>query len=159
MLGILAGYETADSGCNGVGDLGSPNLNKEEGMKALSIKQPWAYLLLGPKDIENRTWPTTFRGRTYIHAGQRYDNDAEAWLWGNGFSVMEVLLMSSPLMPENVPSLTRGAIIGEVDIIDCVTESKSPWFVGPYGFVRTNPIRYAKPIPYKGKLRFFEVTA
>jgi len=34
-------------------------------MKALSILQPWAWLVVnGHKDIENRTWGTGFRGRS-----------------------------------------------------------------------------------------------
>lgn len=38
-------------------------------MKALSIRQPWAWLILhGGKDIENRSWNTNFRGRFLIHA-------------------------------------------------------------------------------------------
>ena len=38
-------------------------------MKALSIRQPWAWLILhGGKDIENRTWATKLRGRVLIHA-------------------------------------------------------------------------------------------
>lgn len=32
-------------------------------MKALTIKQPWASLIVhGIKDIENRTWRTDYRG-------------------------------------------------------------------------------------------------
>jgi hypothetical protein len=49
-----------------------------------------------------------------------------------------------------------GAIIGEVDIIDCVTESNSLWFEGKYGFVLANPVLYDKPIPCRGQLGFFE---
>lgn len=31
----------------------------------LSIRQPWAWLIVnGYKDIENRTWPTHFRGKS-----------------------------------------------------------------------------------------------
>lgn len=38
-------------------------------MKALSIKQPFAALIVhGIKDIENRTWKTNYRGKIYIHA-------------------------------------------------------------------------------------------
>ncbi len=52
----------------------------------------------------------------------------------------------------------RYSIFNEVDIVDCVTESKSPWFItGNYGFVLANPKLYQKPIPYKGMLGFFEV--
>ncbi len=38
-------------------------------MKAISIKQPWTYLIAsGIKDVENRSWETSYRGRVYIHA-------------------------------------------------------------------------------------------
>ena len=41
-------------------------------MKALSIRQPWAWLIVnGYKDIENRTWSTDFSGRAYVNAGKR----------------------------------------------------------------------------------------
>ena len=62
------------------------------------------------------------------------------------------------IYPDQWDAMTFGALIGEVDIIDCVTESKSPWFVGRYGFTLTNPKLYDKPIPYRGQLGFFEVT-
>lgn len=39
-------------------------------MKAISIHQPWAWLIVeGYKDIENRTWLTAYRGPVLIHAG------------------------------------------------------------------------------------------
>ena len=51
-------------------------------MKALTIKQPWAYLIIhGGKDIENRTWRTKYRGRILIHAAKADDKkskDADA---------------------------------------------------------------------------------
>ena len=38
-------------------------------VKVLSVKNPFAYLILqGGKDVENRTWTTDYRGRLYIHA-------------------------------------------------------------------------------------------
>mgnify|MGYP002359850962 FL=1 len=38
-------------------------------MKALSIRQPWAGLIIhGYKDIENRDWPTRYRGPLLVHA-------------------------------------------------------------------------------------------
>jgi|GEM_PF-3784742 len=43
--------------------------------KAISIKQPWAYLICtGIKDIENRTWkcPEKYIGqRVYVHASAK----------------------------------------------------------------------------------------
>jgi len=103
-------------------------------MKALSIKQSWANMILtGIKDIENRSWPTWFRGRIIVHASQSYD-----------FT-----------FPGDYQPLPRGSLLGEVDIIDCVTYSSSPWFSGPYGFVLANPMLYPSPIPYKGRLGLF----
>jgi hypothetical protein len=44
-------------------------------MKIISIKQPWASLIVhGLKDVENRTWPTRYRGPLLIHASQRADD-------------------------------------------------------------------------------------
>ena len=37
-------------------------------VKVLSIKNPYAYLIIqGGKDVENRTWTIDYRGRLYIH--------------------------------------------------------------------------------------------
>lgn len=141
-------------------------------MKALSIRQPWASLICGGfpvtqavqnddgstrvelsgkvilKDIENRTWPTGFRGRIQVHAGKRVDAGALDWLMHKGFPPGVALLFFGSSVP-------RGAIIGEVDILDCVTQSESPWFTGPYGFQLANPSLYETPIACKGRLGFF----
>jgi hypothetical protein len=46
-------------------------------VKALSIKQPWVWLIVnGHKDVENRNWPTRFRGRLLVHAGKKVDRGA-----------------------------------------------------------------------------------
>jgi len=46
-------------------------------MKVLSLKQPWAELiLLGKKKIEIRKWNTKFRGEFLIHASKKPDKDA-----------------------------------------------------------------------------------
>lgn len=47
---------------------------------ALSLKQPWAALLVaGRKTIEVRRWPTARRGRLLIHAARIPDERPEAW--------------------------------------------------------------------------------
>jgi len=44
-------------------------------MKILSIRQPWAALIVsGAKDVENRTWPTRYRGPLLVHAAKRSDD-------------------------------------------------------------------------------------
>ena len=117
-------------------------------MKALSIRQPWAWLIVYcGKDIENRTWRTNVRGTILVHASKgmtRREYD-------------EVRLYS--FMPQLPPfeALQRGGIIGTVDIVDCVTDHDSPWFFGPVGFVLRNP-RALDFRPCVGQLGFFEVS-
>lgn len=95
---------------------------------AISIQQPWAWLIVnGFKDIENRDWPTKFRGRILIHAGKKIDHDAYQFL-EEGFPMLHVP------SKDTIACLT-GGIVGEARIVDCVQESDSPWFFGKFGFV------------------------
>ena len=117
-------------------------------MKALSIRQPWAWLIVnGYKDIENRTWSTDFRGKIYVHAGRRIKS-------GDFPEQRHYIRKSGLILPEEPP---LGAIVGEVIITDCVDTSSSPWFCGPYGFILSSPVAYEDPIPYRGQLGFFQV--
>ena len=127
-------------------------------MKALSIRQPWAGLIVsGFKDIENRTWSTNVRGRIYIHASATWAViptgviQVVAERLSIRYGIAEDYLVNQLKPPQ------RGVIIGEVDIINCVRASESEWFDGPYGFQLGNPVVYQQPIPYKGRLGFFEV--
>ena len=119
-------------------------------MKALSIRQPWAWLIAnGHKDVENRDWPTRFRGKFLIHAAKGMTRD-EYYFCDDFIRGLNVTL---PSMSE----LERGGIVGVAEIIDCVAESDSPWFMGTHGFV----IRNAKILPFrpcKGALGFFTPT-
>ena len=96
-------------------------------MKALSIRQPWAWLICkGYKDIENRDWGTGFRGRIYVHAGKIPDDDAWDFVEDRlDYKVWDAI-WDKTWLDRN---LTKGAVIGEVDIVDCVSKSESRWFV------------------------------
>ena len=116
-------------------------------MKALSIRQPWAWLIVNDyKDIENRSWPTDFRGRVYVHAGRRIKSEDFP-------EQRDYITQTGIFLPEEPP---LGAIVGEVTITDCVDSSSSQWFCGPYGFLISSPVAYKDPIPYRGQLGFFE---
>lgn len=122
--------------------------------KALSIMQPWAWLIVnGHKDIENRDWTTRYRGPVAIHAGKKVDWDCGASLWeANAHPVTGEALTFDPQPGGRMPD--TGGIVGVAEIVDCVDSSGSPWFVGRYGFV----IRNARPVPFiavKGALGFF----
>lgn len=114
-------------------------------MTALSIRQPWAWLIAnGHKDIENRSWPTAFRGPFLIHASRRHDAT---------YAGQFAELLDAIRLPD---SFEYGGIVGVAHVVACVSESASPWFCGPYGFV----IKAAKPLPLTplpGRLGFFAV--
>lgn len=116
-------------------------------MKCISLKPPWPYAIfkLG-KNIENRTWPTKHRGLLSIHASKTW---SEA-----GYNFI------THRLDEFVPSKEHhvfGAIIGQVNLIDCVDQSDSRWFFGDWGFELEDPVEFKKPIPYRGQLGIFDV--
>ena len=121
---------------------------------ALSIRQPWAWLIVnGHKDIENRDWHTQFRGRMLVHAGQTM---ARSY-----YDTVVADLTAAGLCPANIPAyedLPRGGIVGEVRVVDCVQQHPSPWkqAESPFAFVLAD----GKPLPFlrwKGQLKFFNV--
>ena len=123
-------------------------------MKALSINQPWAWTIFhGGKRIENRKWKTNFRGEFLIHAGQRFDHDGLLWIARN-FPELELIQCVSDGFVNEKEAFPRGGILGRATVIDCVKESGSPWFFGPYGFVLSN-IKQIDFIPCNGMLNFF----
>lgn len=109
------------------------------------------------KDIENRDWPTNFRGRVAIHASARIIQHEyeDACRFIHELSSKH-LIRPGVVLPKS-SEYDLGAIIGTVEIVDCVTASSSRWFVGEYGFVLRDPVRLKTPIPIKGKLSFWEV--
>ena len=105
-------------------------------MKALTLRQPWASLVMaGIKDVENRTWRTNYRGRLVIHAGSGIDRE--------GMNEHGQLLADYP----------HGAILGTVELVDCVEHSTSPWAIAEnWHWLLAEPRPFDAPIPAKGKL-------
>ncbi|CAK9889160.1 ASCH domain-containing protein [Pseudomonas fluorescens] len=118
-------------------------------MKALSIKQPWAWLIIhGGKDIENRTWHTKLRGRFLVHASKG--------MTSNEFTQALLFCSERGLPMPDRDDMMRGGIIGSVELVDSVDHSKSPWYTGDKAFALHDP----KPLPFiplKGRLGFFDV--
>jgi ASCH domain len=128
---------------------------------ALSLKQPWATLLVhGYKSVEVRNWPTARRGRILIHAARVSDPRPEAWA----------------LVPSKFKEAAEqlGGLIGLADLTGCVAYrslkefvaarhlhlNEPEWFKPPvlYGFVFAN----AEVLPFRplsGWMRFFSVPA
>lgn len=125
-------------------------------MKTLSVKQGHAHAIIHGveqpdgsrlfKDVENRSRLTHLRGRIAIHACQ-YDPK----------ELRETLeFWRERGIAERLPGLMRyGAVIGTVEIYDCVTAYDSPFFVGPYGYLLRNPVAI-DPVTVAGHLGFWD---
>lgn len=126
-------------------------------MKALSIRQPWAWAILTlGKRHENRTWMSGYRGEVLIHAAKgctgRECQDALAFM-----AERDLLPYHDDRWP-GLDGLDRGGIVGVANVVDCVTKSDSPWFVGPAAFVLDD----VRPLPFvacRGALGFWNVPA
>jgi len=129
-------------------------------MKALSIQQPWASLICaGVKDVENRTWKTSHRGKLLIHVSGT-KTSIEKLIRSQPIEyVAEIMNQSETFgqlpIPEDMPI---GAIIGYVDVVDCIDDSKSEWAApGQYHFILKNAHLFDKPIMnVKGQLHLFD---
>lgn len=126
-------------------------------MKALSIKQPWAWAIFqAGKNVENRNWKTDFRGTIAVHASKK-TTKAE---YEDAVFYMNSLFQAEtqppyPAIPE-LSELDFGVIVGTVEIVDCTfNPNVSPWFCGAYGFVLENPRPLIEPIPWNGQLGFW----
>jgi len=117
-------------------------------MKVLSLKQPWAELILqGKKRIEIRKWNTNFRGEFLIHSSKNPDEEAMKRF---GFS-----------------SLPCGFILGKARLVDVRVYRDDEEFNkdkdlhlatrewGNHGFILEDAERIEK-IPAKGKLNFWD---
>lgn len=119
-------------------------------MKALTIKEPWATLIIsGYKKYEFRSWKTNYRGKILIHAGKTLEKDVEK------------------RFEEYNLKYNMGYIIGEAELVDCILVDEkfeqeliklNKTVYGRSGHVRNyawkleNIKKYEKPIYINGKL-------
>ncbi len=113
-------------------------------MKALTICQPYAHLIaVGEKPVENRTWPTRYRGPLLIHAGK-----SREWLTGN-----------------DPAGMAFGAVVATARLADCLHieriergeySGRYPWLAdhrhtsGPWCWLLDGVQPLAEPVPARG---------
>ena len=107
-------------------------------MRALSIRQPWAELIiLGHKTIEVRSKRTNLRERVFIHAGLNRIEPAEEARITQEFEI-------------DVDGFPRGVLVGTVEIVGCLPlkqdDSRAACFKitethGFYGWLLARPER------------------
>ncbi len=119
-------------------------------MKALTIKEPWATLIIeGYKEYEFRSWKTNYRGKILIHAGKSLEKN------------------QVKKFKEYNLEYSCGEIIGEADLVDCIKvtdefdnelKKKNSLVYGDsghvqnYGWKLENIKKYDKKIKVNGKL-------
>lgn len=129
-------------------------------LKALSIKQPWARLILHHgKDVENRTWQTRYRGPLIIHASQQPDRYYPDRIANVGEDIPTRVLLSLDVRTGGA----CGALVGVVDLVDVVQGADSPWAEpDPPGktmwhWVLDNPRPLPAPVEWSGALSVWEI--
>lgn len=136
-------------------------------MKALSIRQPWAWLIMkGIKDIETRDWPApeSLIGETIaIHAGLKLDKQSEL--------IVRKQLEARGIEMPSMLGMPVGRLLGEAKLFECIRyKSPSDFYsdmsrhlcIPPYfsavryGFVLKVTEIYKNPPPLRGQLKFFD---
>lgn len=127
-------------------------------MKALTICQPYAELIAnGAKRVENREWPTNYRGPLMIHAGK-----SRSWLSGE---------TDDELAAEFGRRVEFGAIVARCNLVACLHidrieageyKATYPWLDGdPHAngtwcWVLEDVERLPEAIPWKGAQGLWE---
>jgi len=132
-------------------------------MKALSLLQPWASLvIMGLKTVETRNWATAYRGPLLIHAGK---------------SKAGQVVSAVPSINKYIPhfnALPFGQIIGKVFLDDIIRVEEfvisneainrltlennvfGTYEVGRFAWILTNPEIFEMPVPARGMLSLWD---
>jgi len=124
-------------------------------MKAISIRQPWAWAILhGGKSVENRDWvlPRQFQDTwLWLHCGKRVER--AAW-----YDIREIIGADPP----QTADMPTGAVIGVVRFSHSFVTGEpdpmdtSPWYQGGVGWVVSGAYALSTPVPCKGRLKLWE---
>ncbi len=126
-------------------------------MKALSLYQPWALLVvLGVKRYETRAWSTPYRGPLAIHASRSFPDAARALC--ERAPVRDLLREAGFLDKWELP---RGVVLGTVELLDCLPVEELPplddgerslgdFRPGRFAWLLGRPQRFAVPRLQRG---------
>lgn len=130
-----------------------------EPLVAISVKQPWAALLVaGIKTIEIRSWATRRRGRVLIHAGKIDDERPEGWARINTPELQELAALRGGIVGEGHLIACKGYATARAFAADAELHLNDPGWFKPKlcGFV----FRDLKVVPFRacpGQTLFFKV--
>lgn len=151
-------------------------------MKCLSLWQPWASaVVLGTKRIETRGWYTSYRGPLLIHAAKHLVLSEMTLRLKEPEWMTALQALGNPADFDVIEEyLPFGAIIGKTDLVACKQADEITWddlkryggragdlaeiedqlgdfSPGRFGWLQENPVRFEKPIPYRGYQKIFDV--
>ncbi len=128
-------------------------------MRVLTIREPWASLIgQGLKKIETRSWPTSYRGTLYIHAGKNIipkkderRNKGLEYLKGGSLHYGEIFIRCQ---------LTDCILIDEefaekVKKSDPINYFCGNYKIGRYAWI-IEDVSYISPIPATGHLSIWK---
>lgn len=124
-------------------------------MKCLTIHQPWAELIArGDKRVENRVWPTDYRGLLAIHAGKSdsrlhqclpFEINPKAVAFG---AIVAVAKLVACLRLDTIRS-------GAIDGLEWVVDHQ--FTEGPYCWCLIQAVRVSPEIPLRGQQGLFDL--
>ena len=124
---------------------------KSEAIPALSIRQPWAELIIsGRKPIEIRSWSTRYRGRIWIHAAQHVDQQLDeryglSNLFRGGFIGSAELSSIEPFDSRRWESWKHRHL------------DQGPYKSGLFAWILVHPRRFNLPIQAPGQTNLFQL--
>lgn len=122
-------------------------------IRGLSVRPPWSWAITwAGKDIENRTWGTTYRGLVAVHASLKIERDA---LMATPAAIRKYLTAQRDMDPRLA---VTGAIVAVAELADCHDGAReqgecSDWALRwqwHWRLVNVRPLR--TPVPCKGSL-------
>lgn len=120
-------------------------------VKCITVKNPWAAaIMLGLKDVENRTFKVRYKGPLLIHASRSFDRNAATHpRLGRHFHNSYVTDLAEQ----------RGVILGFVELKDCqrIEDVQLEWAEGPVCWLLGRSMIFPEPIPYRGALGLYDV--
>jgi hypothetical protein len=146
-------------------------------MKALTLWQPWASLMMGGfKTIETRSWNTDHRGWLAIHAAKREPYWASDIFndFTRPFTIFTKSLTRTfwacmeEMGYDNYSDLPRGAILGLVYVTNTLPTKKlrqsvdqynrafGDWTDGRFAWIISHGLRFLDPVPARGRQRLWD---
>ena len=123
-------------------------------MKVLSIRQPWASLIIyGYKKYEFRTWNTKFRGEFLIHASKGIEKENLKTFASLNIPFPTGVIMGKATLDDVIPVTKdfEDNLIKENKLLYGASKGR-----GGYAFKLTNIQKLDNEIPINGKLGFWK---